>query len=198
MNKRFPIRAILAFIPQIIFPTGLYMAGDKNILSIKDINQEYISYRLPDDEKGAQFTLNFQTTNPIHIYATRDKTMFDKKMNPPMTEDVAMENDYVSISDKRLIAIFHYMLTTNMPNRRLKITDTANILKHLDEAMLVRCGKGSKQMINRTKWKAIKEELSDAIISRELSLEQSKNSIVPVQISQATSSNSGLSDSDNE
>lgn len=183
MKKHISILNLIAFIPQLITPIGLYMAGDKDVISIRNINNEYIAYRLPDDDKGAQFKLNFESSDPIYIYANRNKTMFEQKMNPSISEEIAMQKDYVSTSDKHLIGLFHYMLMTNMPDKKLEITDTANILKYLDEAMLMRCGKESKQEINKIKWKSIKEELSDAVILKELKIEQAKTSLVPVQSS---------------
>lgn len=192
MKNRFTILTLLAFIPPVICPIGLFMAGDKNVLTIQNSTGSHESFRVPDDVKGARFIINEKTDKPIYVYVNSQKEQFEKKMNPPASEELEIEKDLVSLSDKRLLGLFHYVITTNMSNRRLRISDTAKILKYVDEAMLLRNGQSTKTTMNAVKWKLIKEEINDAIMSKELNLEQAKTSITPVQVKEQNA------DSDNE
>nr|YP_009395117.1 hypothetical protein [Bryothamnion seaforthii]ARW63885.1 hypothetical protein [Bryothamnion seaforthii] len=44
--KKHVFRLLLAFIPNILIPVGLYLAGDKNIISIKILEGEYLEYNI--------------------------------------------------------------------------------------------------------------------------------------------------------
>lgn len=189
MNKNgFRLLQLLGFVPQILLPTGLYMAGDKQVFSVKSIDGAYSAYRVPDDNKGGTFTINKNTDTPLHVYVNKDKQNFDTKMNPPAGEDVEMEKSCISLSDKKLLGIVHYLFKTEMPNRRISVTDTERILTYIDEAIQMRTGNNSKFKLNQTKWDTIKEEIEEAIFTKQLKQAQAKSSFMPIKVVNASAS----------
>jgi len=181
-KKILSIAQLLCFIPQVLVPTGLYLAGDKDIFCVRTADGEHIPYRIPSDGKGGTFTINENTNKPLHVYVNSDKANFAKKLNPPASEELQIDKDLISISDKRLLALVHYYITTSMPNRRFKITDTEKIMNCIDDAILVRTGRESTQGFHENKWQNIKEVLEEAIMTKQLKLTQAKGSISPIQV----------------
>lgn len=181
-KKTISLLQLLVFIPTALTPAGLYLGGDKHIFSVKNIEGEYTAYRVPSDKKGGTFTLNEKTDTPLYVYVNKDKEEFETKMNPPITEDVAITNNIYSLSDKKLLCLVHYLLKTEFPNRRFSVRDTANIMEILDEALQLRSGNQSKYVLNQTRWQSIKEAVEESICSREVTMTQSKTSLIPRQV----------------
>nr|YP_009398801.1 hypothetical protein [Cliftonaea pectinata]ARW68153.1 hypothetical protein [Cliftonaea pectinata] len=65
MNKKKNFLCFLAFVPQILLPTGVYFEGDKSILSIKIPEGNSYEYRVPEDNKGGCIHLNENQNNPF-------------------------------------------------------------------------------------------------------------------------------------
>nr|YP_009398800.1 hypothetical protein [Cliftonaea pectinata]ARW68146.1 hypothetical protein [Cliftonaea pectinata] len=74
-----------------------------------------------------------------------------------------------------------------MPNRRLKIKDTVKFLSLLDNAILMRTGKESKYSISNNRWKEIKGELEEEIMTNQVTIEQSKSYIAPIELEESNS-----------
>nr|YP_009398506.1 hypothetical protein [Lophocladia kuetzingii]ARW67692.1 hypothetical protein [Lophocladia kuetzingii] len=126
MKKR-NLLYLLTMIPQLV-PIGLYIDGDREVLGIKTHNDKMTEYRIPTDSKGDRIILNNNTHSPFFIYASKNRSEFEKILNPPANEDTVMKNNLISLSDKKLLVLVHYLFTSNMPNRRIKIQDTAKML----------------------------------------------------------------------
>lgn len=187
-RNRISLFQLLSFVPPLLAPTGLYLAGDKQVFSVKTIDGAYTAFRVPDDNKGGTFILNQNTDTPLHVYVNKDKKNFDTKMNPPASEDVQIEKNCIALSDKKLLGIVHYLFITEMPNRRISITDTEKILTYIDEAIQMRTGNESKFKINQTKWDNVKEALDEAIFAKQLKQEQAKSSFMPIRVVSSSSS----------
>lgn len=178
MNK---LKYILSFVPNLLLPIGLHLAGDKNILSIITPNGEPQEFNIPADKKGGSIILNHDTDNPFYIYVNRDRESFKKKIDPPANESSVERLNLISVTDKKLLGILHYLLVTKTPNRRYKLKDTFYILKLLDNAIYLRTGQKTDIEMPRAKWASIKNEIEEQIISQELTITKGNSSFAPIQ-----------------
>jgi len=174
-------RLTLAMIPTLLNPIGLYMAGDKSVISITTPDGSLYEYSIPDDTKGGYIKLNENTNNPFYVYINKNKDNFMKKLDPPTTSSIAEELELMSLTDKKLLGITHHLFTTKMPNRRIKIQDTALILHLIDEAVQIRAGNTSNHEMSKDKWITVKELIEENVMTGSLKLEKSKSSVAPKQ-----------------
>jgi hypothetical protein len=186
------IKLLLLFVPNLLLPVGLYLAGDKNILNIIPPNGEQQAFNIPDDKKGFSIILNHDQNNPFYIYVNKNRDAFKKKIDPPADEASVDRLNLISVTDKKLLGILHYLLTVKTPNRKYKLKDTFYILKLLDSAIHIRTGKKADIDIDLStaKWANIKNEMEEQIISKELIISKASSSFSPIQTEDTSVSDS--------
>ena len=129
-------RSLLFLVPPILYPTGLYITGDPDIISIADGNQRKQDYRVSKDNVGAQFKFQLADNSLVYIYINRDEKKFNSFMNPPINEFTEEKLNLISLSDKKLIIIFHQFLKKLMSSEQnWSIENTINVIHALDSAV---------------------------------------------------------------
>ena len=187
------LRILLCFMPPYITPIGLHMAGDPNILKLQTPDGANEIFNISNEKKGNCIKLAKNPSNVFYVYVNKNKQAFEEQISKRV-EDIDLDDlKATSVTDKKMLAIMHYLLTTTMPNRKFKMTDTAHILSLVDNAFLLRTGRTDKAKyeLTKDKWKEYKSKLEESIISKELKVPKSSSSLISVDTKQGDSSSEG-------
>ena len=100
-------KSLLFVTPPMLHPTGLYLSGDPDIISIADGSRRITEYRIPRDILGVQVKVKLADDSPLNIYMNRDESSFNKVITPPMNELTEEKVGLVSLNDEKLVMILH-------------------------------------------------------------------------------------------
>ena len=188
MKKKIQIaRTLLAFLPNLLSPTKLYMSGDDSILSITTATGHKEEYSISKSNTGHNIELKDHADNRFFIYVNRNRTPFLEKVLPTIDGRARESYKFVSLGDEKLLAIMHEILTNEMQNRRFKVKDTYKILECLDQAIQYRTGMEQNRKWSHEKWESMKAIIEEAKIVNELNIVEFKSSGSPMKTSALTS-----------
>ena len=148
--------------PPTLKPTGVYLSGDPDVISIADGSQRVNEYRVPQDIVGAQVKVKLADGSPLNIYMNRDDASFDKIVNPPMNELTEEKVGLVSLSDEKLIMILHSNLSKEkLGQKDWSINNTIDVVNSLNKSIHMRAQIRSGRNISKKELREIKQNVEN-------------------------------------
>ena len=156
-------RSLLFVIPPVLQPTGIYLSGDPDVISIADGHQKKQEYRVPNDSVGGQVKSKLADGSVLYVYVNRNEATFNKVMNPPTNEFTEEKLGLLPLNDKKFVIMMHNHLLKMMPSTsEWSVENTVEVINALDNTIHTRVKSPNKPKMSKREMREIREKIEEA------------------------------------